>query len=179
MDGDDPTLSDVKSTVENKDAEVPLASPRSAANEESAIVPVGADEALNHEPVQLGENLPFYKQKWFRIIAVRVAIRAAGIALLIGLSFAFSYKSVVHKYSAWIHGIHPAAASIAVYTSLASVFVAIMPGSYAPIVLAGATYGVWLGWLVGYITMNLGAAMNWMWIRCAHSFTDRVVPGAR
>jgi uncharacterized membrane protein YdjX (TVP38/TMEM64 family) len=38
-------------------------------------------------------------------------------------------------------------------------------GSYAPIVLAGATYGIWIGWIIGYIAMNGGAALNLLWVR--------------
>ena len=38
-------------------------------------------------------------------------------------------------------------------------------GSYAPVVLAGATYGWLIGWLIGYITMTLSPALNLLFVR--------------
>ena len=38
-------------------------------------------------------------------------------------------------------------------------------GSYAPMALAGATYGVWLGWFSGYLLVNIGSACNLFLVR--------------
>jgi uncharacterized membrane protein YdjX (TVP38/TMEM64 family) len=47
-------------------------------------------------------------------------------------------------------------------------------GSYAPIVLAGATYGIWIGWIIGYIAMNGGAALNLLWVRLQRLQIDTI-----
>ena len=40
-------------------------------------------------------------------------------------------------------------------------------GSYGPIVLAGATFGIWTGWGIGYVAMNGGAMLNVLLVRYA------------
>ena len=81
-------------------------------------------------PADVDESrLPWYRRRWVRVLLTRLAIRAGMIGLLVGLSFVFSVKSVVRKYAAWIHGYEPTAASVALFTAIATVFASIAPGS--------------------------------------------------
>jgi hypothetical protein len=73
--------------------------------------------------------VPWWKRKWVKVVVVRIIVRLSMIGLVIGLSFAFSFKSVVRKYSAWIHGFHPQISSVALYTTFATAFASIAPGT--------------------------------------------------
>lgn len=84
--------------------------------------------------------LPLHKRRWFRVLVTRIVMRLSMIGVIVGLGFAFSWGSVVDAYSHWIHGFHPRAASVALFTVLASVFAGIAPGArIAPSLLAAAS----------------------------------------
>lgn len=72
--------------------------------------------------------LPWYRRRWVKVVLVRIMVRLSMIGLIVGLSFAFSFKSVVRKYSAWIHGFHPQISSVALFTTFATVFASVAPG---------------------------------------------------
>lgn len=71
---------------------------------------------------------PLWRRRWFRVLLVRIAVRLTVIGAIIGIGFVFSVRSIVNKYSSWIHGFHPQAASALLFLTFASVFAGVTPG---------------------------------------------------
>lgn len=83
-----------------------------------------------------------------------------------------AYMSWLKQYPPW-----PIVPSL-LFMLVAIPFAAFTPGSYAPTVVAGATFGTWVGALVGYLIMNLSALLNLLFVRtclrsCARRFIER------
>ena len=109
---------------------------------------------------------PWYRQRWFRLLAIRVLIRLA----MLGLFFALIKTGIIpfgewlHTYLDWINSL-PLGLSLFMFSLCSIPFSAFTPGSYAPTVVAGVTSPWYIAFPLSYVCINASAMLNLVVIR--------------
>ena len=109
---------------------------------------------------------PWYRQRWFRLLIIRVLVRLA----MLGLFFALIKTGIIpfgewlHAYLDWINSL-PLGLSLFVFSICCIPFSAFTPGSYAPTVVAGVTFPWYIAFPLSYVCINASAMLNLVVIR--------------
>ena len=109
---------------------------------------------------------PWYRQRWFRLLVIRVLVRLA----MLGLFFALIKTGIIpfgewlHAYLDWINSL-PLGLSLFMFALCSIPFSAFTPGSYAPTVVAGVTFPWYIAFPLSYVCINASAMLNLVVIR--------------
>jgi hypothetical protein len=108
----------------------------------------------------------WYRQRWLRLLTVRVLVRVLTVSIFLILvkTGIIPFGEWLHAYLDWIDSLSPA---LALFTfAVCSIpFSAFTPGSYAPTVVAGATFPLYIAFPLSYICINASAMLNHVVVR--------------
>ena len=108
----------------------------------------------------------WYQRKWARVFIIRVLIRVMMLGLFFGLvkSGVIPFADWLHVYLDWINSLDLGLASL-IFALCSIPFSALTPGSYAPTVVAGLTFPLYLAVPLSYFCINAAAMLNLVIIR--------------
>eukprot|EP00727_Mastigamoeba_balamuthi_P006324 m51a1_g2311 hypothetical protein (384) ;mRNA; f:468528-469744 len=104
------------------------------------------------------------------MLLVRVAMRVAAVALMVVVFWKapVPWSSLIEKYVSFVRSFGPVGGPVA-FAAAATLWCAVSPTGYAPAVVAGATFGPWVGPPVTIVAVNAGALLNVLWVRRART----------
>lgn len=116
-------------------------------------------------------TLKWHQRPLIRALLLRITIRLLALTLFITLiqTNIIPFSSLLHSYTDYIHS-QPLSLATCIFTLCSIPFSAFTPGSYAPTVLAGATFPLYIAIPIAYLSMNMAALLNILVMRhCAHA----------
>lgn len=106
------------------------------------------------------------RQRCLRFAAARIIVRLVMLGLLIYLSRFIPWRRLLSAYLSFLQSLDPwPISAVLFFGACALPFCAFTPGSYAPTVIAGATFGIAIGASLSYVVMNLAALLNFFTVR--------------
>jgi len=108
-----------------------------------------------------------WQRPWIRYFITRVIVRlVALLGIFLLLKYVIDWKAIIYGYLHAMERLKPWPTLPAIIFMLLMIpFTAFTPGSYAPTVLAGATFPYYVSIPISYIGMNFGAILNFIMIR--------------
>jgi len=108
----------------------------------------------------------WYKKKWFKLIVCRVLLRLAMLGLFFSLikSGLIPFADLLHDYLNWIDSMELPLALL-VFAICSIPFSAFTPGSYAPTVIAGLTFPLYIAFPLSYLSISAAAMLNLVVVR--------------
>lgn len=109
---------------------------------------------------------PWYKRRAFRVVALRLTLRAVMLGVIIALLRLFSsdFRYAGNAYLKWIESLGPGGGP-AVFWVAACAFCALSPTGYLPAVAAGATFPHEDAIPIAYTSVWIGALLNLLLVR--------------
>ncbi|KAH3763999.1 hypothetical protein Pelo_4139 [Pelomyxa schiedti] len=127
------------------------------------------------QQLQPQQPVRFWKRRAFWGLVGRIALRVVALTVIVILVWKLpvNWGALLDAYLEWVSSLGPALGPI-VYCFLATIFCSVSPTGYAPAVVAGVTFGYYVGPALAYVSVNIGAVLNFLWVRKTRTLLLRI-----